>query len=358
MTNIDNIQEVTNLDKSNAAGSIEMLPSQVKQAWVEAYSIDFPEEYKKAKNIIICGMGGSAYGARIVKSVYDTDPNTKISFELANGYHLPGYASNESLVFLCSYSGTTEETLACSLEAEEKKAMISGVTSGGPLGEFLKEGKYPSYVFTPTFNPSKQPRIGVGYMVVGLLAMLSKLGRIDLKTEDVLDTITYLTEKGKSLNVSVPSEENEVKTLAKTMNAYIPVFIVADFLEGAAHAIRNPIHETGKQFGLYFTVPELNHHLMEGLKFPIEGRKSLKFIFIESSLYEERNQKRMKLTKEVVEKNGLDTVSVILKSQTKFAQTLELIQLGGWFTFYLAMLNGIDPSPVPWVDYFKKELVK
>ncbi|MBI2611920.1 hypothetical protein HYW54_04235 [Candidatus Gottesmanbacteria bacterium] len=352
--NLDDINAIKNLDRGNAAVSIDMLPKQINQAWVEGYSTNFPDSYKKAKNIVIAGMGGSAYGARILKSLYEHE--LKIPINLVNGYHLPAYVDKESLVFLSSYSGTTEETISCASEAFARNTLVSGVTSGGKLAEILQ--KYPSFIFNPKFNPSSQPRIGVGYMVVGLLALLSKLEFINLTTPQVMSTITFISEKGVLLNLSSKTSDNEAKKLAQNMHDGIPVFTIADFLEGAAHAIRNPINETGKQFGLYFTVPELNHHLMEGLAFPQIAKKYLKFIFVESNLYEMQNQKRMKLTRDVVEKNGIETQIIELKSRDKFTQSMELIQFGGWFTFYLAILNNIDPSPVPWVDYFKEKLLK
>lgn len=355
---LDDVNAIKVLDKGNAHDSIQMLPQQCEEAWKNAANINFPSAYQNAKHVVIAGMGGSLYGGRILKSLYDTDPKIRIPFELANGYHLPSFANSNTLVFLCSYSGTTEETLSCSKEAEQKKVLISGITSGGSLGEFLKLGNYPSYIFNPKANPSNQPRIGVGYMVIGLLALLSRLEYIPLEEKEVEETINYLSKKGTSLNASSQKATNEAKLLAENLKGKIPVLISADFLEGGARAIRNPIHETGKQFGLAFTIPELNHHLMEGLRFPKEANKYLKFIFVESDLYEERNKKRLALTKDIVEKNGIETLTLTLKARTKLTQTMELIQLGGWFTFYLAIQNGVDPSPVPWVDYFKKELVR
>ncbi|MBI4066943.1 SIS domain-containing protein [Candidatus Gottesmanbacteria bacterium] len=356
MPNLDDLTVIQALDRGHALESITMLPDQIDQSWQEGQAINFPPEYKNAKNIVIAGMGGSAYGGRIAKSLYDT--KSKVPLELANGYDIPGFVDENSLVILSSYSGTTEETLTLARAALARKAKISGVTSGGELARFLSNNNFPSYIINPKYNPSQQPRSGVGYMVVGLLSLLSHLDYVSLDSDDVATAIKFLQEKGKSLDVSTPTEKNPAKTLAQKLLGFIPIIIVADFLEGAAHAIRNPFHETSKQFGLYFTIPELNHHLMDGLQFPQKGKKYLKFIFIKSDLYEERNKKRLDLTKDVVIKNGIETLEITLDSKTQFSQTMELIQFGGWLSFYLAIANGIDPSPVPWVDYFKKELVR
>ena len=349
MIDLDNLEDIKKLDRGNALESIRQLADQCKQAWNEASFISFPDSYYSIKNIVIVGMGGSAYGGRMVKSLWDGAEYTKVPIELANNYWLPGYVGKDTLIILSSYSGTTEETLNCAKEAQKKGAKITGITSGGSLGDFLTQNMYPSYIFDPKFNPSKQPRIGVGYMVIGLVALLAKLKRVPVGDEEVKTLIEYLKRSDKT---------NQAKQLAQKLVGKIPVIIVADFLEGAAHAIRNPFHETAKQLGLYFVVPELNHHLLEGLQFPAENKSLLTFIFVESDWYDDRNKKRIKLTQEVVLKNNITIETIRLEKTSMLTQSMELIQLGAWVTFYLAMLNGVDPSLIPWVDYFKTQLKK
>lgn len=356
MNNLDDLNKIKILDKKNAFLSINQLPLQIQQSWKESNSIEFPNTYKDIQNIVICGMGGSTYGARIVKSLYDGAHMTKVPVELANGYILPGYVNEKTLIILSSYSGNTEETIATAKEAKEKGAKIMGITSGGKLADFLKEENCPVYIFNPIYNPCAQPRIGVGYMVVGLIGMLSKLGIIPVGNEEVQKVIEFLQNKNSLLNENVPFNKNIVKQTAVSLEKKIPVIIVSDFLEGAGYAIRNPFHETSKQFALYFAIPELNHHLMEGLTFPKELKSLLHFIFIRSTIYDKRNLTRMILTQKIIESNKIPSETVDLSGTTALTQVFELIQWGSWVTFYLAMLHDIDPSEIPWVDYFKKNL--
>ncbi len=353
---LDDLSQIKNLDRGKALESIKLLPQQIEQAWVEASAINFPESYKKASNIVIAGMGGSIYGGKIIKSLYDGLNPQKVPVDIVNGYTLPGYVDKDSLVILSSYSGNTEETLECGKQAVEKGALTIGVTSGGSLGSLLKEKNFPSYIFNPKNNPSHQPRLGGGYMIIGLIALLAKMGYIPVSEEDIKNLISFLKKKADTLSPDVNSSTNIAKQLAQNYKDKIPVLIAADFLEGAIHAIRNPIHETSKQFSLAFTIPELNHHLMEGLKFPLVAHDILYFIFLESDLYLEKNKKRLDLTKDIVQKNNYQTSSHKLTGSNTLAQTMELIQLGSWISFYLAILNGIDPTPVPWVDHFKKRI--
>lgn len=356
MNSLDETEKIKALDKKNALASISQLPQQVKQAWQEASSINFPLAYKNAGNIVISGMGGSTYGARIVKSLYDGAKMTKIPVELANTYWLPGYVGPNSLIILSSYSGSTKETLTAAKQAKERGAQISGITCGGELGQFLKSNNYPAYIFNPVHNPSEQPRIGVGYMVMGLIGMLARLEKVPAGDAEVGKMVNFLNEQNNFLNENVPFDQNSAKQMAVRLKDKIPVIIVSDFLEGAAYAIRNPFHETAKQFTLHFVIPELNHHLMEGLSYPAEIKNLLHFIFIDSDIYDGRNAQRMTLTKDVVGKNKINFETVKLNGSSVLTQTMELVQLAAWVTFYLAMLRDLDPSEIPWVDYFKKKM--
>lgn len=356
MKNLDDLTAIKLLDKKNALESIEKLSQQCNQAWEESTAITIPKNYFEVENIVISGMGGSTYGVRIVKSLYDGAEMTKIPIELANNYWLPGYVSSKTLVILSSYSGNTEETIACAQQAKEKGAKIAGITCGGKLAEFLKTNKFPSYIFNPIHNPSTQPRIGVGYMVMGLIGMLAKLGKIPVAASEIEKMITFLEGQSTTLAENAFSTTNPAKQMAFILEKKIPVIIVGDFLEGAAYAIRNPFHETAKQFALYFAIPELNHHLMEGLTFPKELKNLLYFIFVQSNIYDKRNIKRMTLTQEIIKNNNIPSETISLSGFSALTQVFELIQWGSWVTFYLAMLHDIDPSEIPWVDYFKKQL--
>lgn len=334
--------------------SIVALSDQCEQALSDVAALTLPQNYKKASSIVFCGMGGSAYGGRIIKSLFSD--TLKVPVEVVTDYHLPGFVNESTLVFVASYSGSTEETVSCMTEAVSKKLMVMGISSGGEIKRVLeKEGK-PVYCFEPKYNPSGQPRIGQGYMQIGQITMLSKLGYLPVTDNQLLEMVAKLRVLTKLFAREIPQSENSAKRIAQALGGSNIMLIGAQFLEGAIHAIRNPFHETGKHFADYAIVPELNHHLMEGLSYPVVNKKLLHFVFIESDLYSDRIKKRMELTREVVAKNGMETHSYRLTFPTKLGQVFELIVLGSFITYYLAMYHGVDPAKIPWVDYFKKKL--
>lgn len=152
--------------------------------------------------------------------------------------------------------------------------------------------------------------------------------------------------------------DNPAKRLAHELKNKMPILTTSEHLAGAAHAVKNQLNESAKTFALLFDIPELNHHLMEGLRNPAKAKEYWQFLFFESDLFEARVKSRYPITKKVLDKNEVGYSSYKLSSKTKLAQVFELLALGSYLQYYLAALYEIDPLPIPWVDYFKKELEK
>jgi len=56
-------------------------------------------------------------------------------------------------------------------------------------------------------------------------------------------------------------------------------------------------------------------------------------------------------------KNKISFESYELKANDKIGQACEALALCGYISYYSAILKGIDPTPIPFVDYFKKEMM-
>ena len=119
----------------------------------------------------------------------------------------------------------------------------------------------------------------------------------------------------------------------------------------------NQINESAKQTTLYYPIPELNHHLLEGLTFPKSNRQSLYFLFFNSTDYHLRNQKRFKITEEVLAKQKIKYQHMEFLGN-KLEQSVEMLILGSLLSYQLAKNNQVNPNQVPWVNYFKRKLKK
>lgn len=347
MINLNDKDEIAKIDKRNAYSSVASLAKQFEQAWEDTQSLKFPPDYRNVQNILLCGMGASAYSAFVIKSLYSNQ--LSVPFDLVNGYNLPKYVSNNSLVLLSSYSGGTEEIVACGRQAIEKNAKITAVCNGSELAQLVKNNNIPAYIFEPKYNPAQQPRLGQGYMIFGHVGILANIGLLKISDQEVKKAIKFIQEKNSEL-------EDLAKSMVKKLAEKIPVIVASEHLAANAHILRNQLNETSKNFAAYSIIPELNHHLMEGLTYPKE--KILTFILLKSSLYTPLIQKRLTLTKDVIEKNGVKTIDLEIKGENSLEQMLYALAFGGYLTFYLGISYGEDPSLIPWVDYFKEQLTK
>jgi len=347
MLNLNDLDEIRKLDPKNVYDSTLELADQCEQIWNDKESLNLPAGYKNVSNIIVCAMGGSGLGGHVVASLFkDT---LKIPMEVVNGYNLPSYANEKSLVIVISYSGSTEETISCLNDAVSRKAKTVGLTTGGKLADILKENNLPFLIMNPKHNKCGVPRVATGYMVFGTMAVLAKTNLLDVNDESVSGAISLLRQNRESI-------QKEAQEIAKDLYDTCPVIFSSQVFEGNAHIIRNQFNETAKTFSSYFPIPELNHHLMEGLAYP--KNKKLSVLFLTSSLDSDNVKKRINLTKAVVVKNEIKEITYAAHGEDRIAQMLDFLAFGGFVTLYLGLLYGIDPSVNPWVDYFKEQLAK
>lgn len=350
---INDIEKIAQVDKQNVLGSIQALSDQLRQAWADTQKIKIDLQ-KEIQHVVVAGMGGSGLGASVVKHLFK--PELKIPLEIANSYTLPGYVGKNSLVILSSYSGNTEEVIACAKQAETLKAQIIVISGGGKLAKIAKSNKYPAYIIDPKYNPSQQPRMAVGYAIVGLIGLLNQAGILSVSQPEIEQAAETIIHTQHDCRVEAETENNPAKTLAFNLIDRRPNLVGAEFLTGALHVVRNQFHENAKTFAEYHQVPEINHHLMESLQLPHSNVLDNIFLFFNSDLYHQRNQKRMELTQQAVEKQDIQTLAVDMESADKMTQVFELITLMAYTNFYLAIMHQIDPSQIEMVDWFKQEL--
>lgn len=350
---LESRQTIAALDKSNMLASIEELGKQIEQAWEDTRDLNIARQ-EEIRNVVIAGMGGSGLGADVIKSLFKEE--LAVPLEIVHEYTLPQFVNQHTLVILASYSGGTEEIIACAEDARQKQAQITVICAGGELANIARQNNYPVYEINALHNPSGQPRMAVGYAIFGTIAILEKAGIISLSHQQVEAVVKAIDRQISECTVEVDHNENPAKALAYTMIDRRPIIIASEFLEGSAHVATNQLHENSKIYADYKIIPEMNHHLLEGLKFPDSNANNHIFIFIESQLYRLENIIRIQLSQKTVANNHVETIAIPMRASTKIEQAFEMIVLFSFAGLYLAMLENIDPSPIPFVEQFKTDL--
>lgn len=343
-------------DQLHVYDSILGLKNQVSQAWLEVSHLVLKNKFTDVRDIVFSGMGGSALGGRIIRSLDQYLLNRPM--EVVTNYRLPAYVDKESLVLLSSYSGNTEETLSAALDAIQRQTKIFIVASGGKLLDLAKKKGLDHYAIDPKFNPSGQPRLGLGYSVISQFAFLSRLKLINFNEEDVDRIIALLEKLNLNFGKDQKTQDNPAKIIADKLQDRAVILIGANHLVGTIHAVKNMLNENSKTFAAHFDLPELNHHFLEGLGFPKALKDVATFVFFNSDLYPAVIRKRLTITRQMLERLGFQTVTIKPESDHPTLQAFECLAFGEFVSFYLALLSHLDPGPIPSIDYFKKELAR
>ncbi len=345
MIDLTNKEEIKKIDPRDTLSSTELIADQLETAWKEVNAIAFPDDFKNIRTIVFCGMGASIYGALVFRALLGS--SLAFPTDVVSDYHLPEYVDESTLVVLTSYSGTTEEVLSCAEEARAKNAKIVVLTKGGPLADFAKANNLARYIFDGKLNPAGVPRLGNGYTILGLLGLLNKAGVITIEEHEVEQAVERLREK-------LPDLKNHALSDSEIFEQRISIIIAAEHLAGNAQILRNQFNETSKSFSAYYLIPDLNHHLMEGLQFPT--KHDLHFFVLNSPNYSPKIQKRVELTIDVIRQNKHVVHEFAASGQTVYDDFLEVLAYGSFLTLYLALRYGQNPAINPWVDWFKEKL--
>jgi len=354
--NLDNIQAIRKLDKKNVAASINNLPKQLMTSWETAKKTKIPPSFSKAENIIFCGMGGSNLASELLKRVYGA--KIKVPMVLVRSYNLPVFANKNSLIIIDSYSGNTEETVNCLNQAIKLKAKIICISSGGKIEQLAKRNKLVHFKLNPAYNPSGQPRYDIGSQLGTTLVIFNKLKLISITDKEISEVAAKLIELGINISPSAKLRLNFAKQMAQRLEGNNLYIISSEYLSANAHILSNQINESAKQIASPYKIPELNHHFLEALTYPKRIIKDSSFIFLISMDFSERIMKRFITTKKILDQKGIANYTITAKTQGALNQALEILAIGSWVSFYLAMANNVDPAEIPWVNYFKQELDK
>jgi glucose/mannose-6-phosphate isomerase len=341
------LEKIKKLDVCDCFGSTNNLPKQILQAIEDVDKIKFPNSYRGSDLIALSGMGGSIYAAYVATSLFSenlTRPLVKI-----NGYRIPKYVLRDTFFMSISYSGNTEETVGSTLAAIKDNDAVTAVTGGGKIAELMTENKLPFYLFDPKFNQCKAPRIGLGYTIFGPIMILAALEYLDLDRKSLLSAIEYLSKNIQYIQEKAYADSQKLKDSIIT-------FISTNHLSGAVHIARNQMNETAKTMSSFQLIPELNHHMLEGLENPKNSK--MKCVFYNSNMSHERNTKRLRITKSVFDKLNVPYIEVSFDVKNKMEEFLSYLSYGSYLSFFLGIENGVNPTTNPWVDYFKEEMAK
>ncbi len=300
------------------------------------------------QNIVVAGMGGSALAATFVQ----TWPTVDMPFQIVRDYVAPSYVSQKTLFIASSYSGNTEETLSALTEAEAKNAQIAVIAAAGKLVDRAKEKGYPLYQIPSGF----QPRMAVFYNFAAVVQLLAGYKLIQPTAVSELHAAAEtLRQHAESWRADVPAIRNAAKQIALELVGKSPVIYAGPQLFPAAYKWKINMNENAKNVAWCNQIPEFNHNEFLGWSsHPIE--KPYAPVYLQTSYDNAQIKKRFDISKRLLSGKMPDPVVVDARGESLLDQLLWIVTLGDFVSLYVALLNGLDPTPVLLIEKLKKEL--
>jgi len=348
------LKTIKQTDKSDMLNLLLDFPLQCQAAADIAQHAKILTQRKDFTGIVFAGLGGSAIGADLIRSYLYSEINIPII--VCREYELPAYVDNQALVFITSYSGNTEETLSAYRMAKERGAVLIAVSSGGTLKEYAQRDKV-SFAEIPKGLP---PRCALGYLSMVPLCLLAKMGLINDVSLAVKEMVGVLEDlKNKSINPNIAAKDNIAKALAlKVFNKFTVVYAAGVHFDACATRLRGQLAENAKALASSHVFPEMNHNEIVGWQNPKKLFKDFTVLILRDKDTHPRVAKRMDITKDILEKEGVTVFELWSRGGGLLSRIFSLIYIGDFISYYLAILYGIDPTPVERIAYLKDQLAK
>jgi glucose/mannose-6-phosphate isomerase len=332
-------------DRSNMARVIEGMPGQIAFALTDPA---FPDvDTSSISRVIVAGMGGSALPADVVADIFSHDLRAPI--HIARHYTVPWVIDRSTLLVVTSFSGNTEETLAAFDQATETDARIVAIAAGGELADRATAANCP-FIRIPRERepPGFQPRCALGYFATYMTRLLETAGLLTTGAATLERLIPFL----QTIDVRGQAEET-----AQWLGQRVPiVYTDQTHADSIARITKIKLNENSKRPAFYNVLPEANHNEMIGLAGPF-GEYGL--LYLKDSLSHSRVHKRFETMRDLFSGRGLSHVQFKawdLPGATNAERVFAGLMFADWWSYTLALLDGVDPTPVELVEEFKQQL--
>ena len=352
MNRLDEPKFIKKIDASGMATLLSDFPRQCQEGVRLGEDFRIPLDLKNfvPSNILFSGLGGSAITGDLITDLVRDE--AKFPILVNRDYSIPNFVDKKTLVFCISYSGNTEETVTSYQEAHKRGARVIVISSGGKLTKLAKNDKIISLCVPVGFPP----RAALGFLFFSALTIFQRLNLIKSRRKEVKETLSLLAKFKEELSLNIPFRKNYAKRIAGKLKGKIPIVYTSNRLGAVAMRFQTQLAENSKQFAGRNLFPEMNHNEIMAWNNPLNLLKKFFIIFLMDKGDHQRVKSRMNITKSLLSKYPAGILEINTKGNGTLARNLSTLYLCDWVSFYLAILNKIDPTPVERIALLKKKL--
>lgn len=294
-------------------------------------------------------MGGSGIGGDLLAAV--CGPRLRAPVIVPKGYEAPAFVGPETLVFAVSFSGNTEETVEAATQVAERSGRLIVVAAGGELAELATGWNAP---VLPIDAGIPMPRAGIGAVSIPALVALERMGMLSGIHAEIDGAVKQLRHRIDRLTAA----DSDAAKLARKIGRTMPIIYGGGAVgEIAAARWKAQFNENPKVPAFANRVPELTHNEIAGWgQHGDVTRQVFTLLNLRHSFEHPQTRRRFGLVAEICNEIVADVIEVEAEGPTVLAQLFDLIVFGDFVTLELSVQSGVDPGPVPVLDYIKTAL--
>ena len=353
MSLLDDEQRLAAADPSGMLQVVSNAAEHWRDGVVRARGVDLGHipDHSGLTGVVVCGMGGSGIAGDV--AAVRANGGGVMPVGVIKGFELPAFVDAHTLVVLVSYSGNTEETIACFEQAHGRGAQMVAVATGGRLGEMAHAHGFPCIV--PAAG--MQPRAAFPYLAASVLVVLERIGVLGDLTGDLVEIDEVLREQTTRCGPGAQEAENPAKQIATALDGALPVVWGQDgVLAVAAMRWKTQFNENTKVPAYASAVPELGHNEVVGIGPGAPKASGLAIAALRPPNEDPRIGRRVEAALRLARERGARTVEAHVHGGSPLAQLASAVQLGDLASVYAAVLRGVDPTPVEAIERLKAEV--
>ena len=348
------VEKHYSIDVDRMIDRVLEMPAQMRQSWESAGAFA-REQSPPTSQMVICGMGGSAIGGRLLKDLIGREKGASIHLE--RGYLLPYFAGTDTKVICVSYSGNTEEVISAFRDGLSRGCEVSVITSGGVLMDEAMKAGVP-LLKVPGGIP---PRAAIGFLFTPLLRIVAEWGIFVIDGSDFSSVMENTENLLDNCRPDADLAENSALQLAHRLYGKVPLIYSGDgLLSGISYRWKCQLNENSKCMAFSNTFPELGHNEVMAWECPEKLRQDIFLIMLRDRDDHPRVQKRIDATMSILE--PLAGGSIRLDSEGgdgnvgRLSRLLSMLAMADLTSVYLAVEYGRDPTPISKIEEIKKKL--
>lgn len=352
---LDDRSEIARIDAGSMLDHVSRFGRMTLEGWDAAAGVPLPAGGHAGgpTAVAVMGMGGSGIGGELLRSLLA--PTAAIPVIVVRDDRLPKFVGSGTLAFVCSYSGGTEETLTAYDAARTAGASIVAITSGGVLADRARRDRCP----TVRIPGGLSPRAALPYLFMPMLRIVARMGIVRVDEADVHEAATLLTTLAGRWGVAVPTEDNPPKRLAERLAGCLPaIYAASQMTAPAAQRWKTQLNENSKMLAVWNAFPELGHNETVGWAGAPAGagEPGLFVVILRDRDDSERTALQVEVTRGLAFGRARGVEGVWSVGMSRLARLLSLVLAGDFISVYLAVLRGVDPTPVDVITQMKLKM--